>query len=375
MAKRMIIMLLAVGLVLGAVFGFQAIKARIIAHVMASFANPPQTVSTVTAGYQEWQPSIRAVGTLRAVQGADLALQLPGIVSEIDFESGQDVTKGQVLLRLRSEDDAAKLHALEATAELSRINYERDRKLPPGRVISQATLDSDATKLASDAAQVAQQRAIVDQKVLRAPFSGRLGIRAVDLGEYLAAGTTVVSLQSLDPIYVDFHLPQQDLARIKVGQAVDAAVDTWPGRRFVGKISAISPEVDTGSRNVTVRAELANPEHALLPGMFATLEIESGAPERRITLPQTAIAYNSYGDTIFTVVKEAGGPGKEGLVARQSFVTLGAARGDQVAVLAGVKEGDVVVSTGQMKLRNGSPVLINNKVQPSESAHPTLIDP
>lgn len=375
MAKRMIIMLLAVGLVLGAVFGFQAIKARIIAHVMASFANPPQTVSTVTAGYQEWQPSIRAVGTLRAVQGADLALQLPGIVSEIDFESGQDVTKGQVLLRLRSEDDAAKLHALEATAELSRINYERDQKLPPGRVISQATLDSDATKLASDAAQVAQQRAIVDQKVLRAPFSGRLGIRAVDLGEYLAAGTTVVSLQSLDPIYVDFHLPQQDLARIKVGQAVDAAVDTWPGRRFVGKISAISPEVDTGSRNVTVRAELANPEHALLPGMFATLEIESGAPERRITLPQTAIAYNSYGDTIFTVVKEAGGPGKEGLVARQSFVTLGAARGDQVAVLAGVKEGDVVVSTGQMKLRNGSPVLINNKVQPLESAHPTLIDP
>lgn len=375
MAKRMIIMLLAVGLVLGAVFGFQAIKARIIAHVMASFANPPQTVSTVTAGYQEWQPSIRAVGTLRAVQGADLALQLPGIVSEIDFESGQDVTKGQVLLRLRSEDDAAKLHALEATAELSRINYERDQKLPPGRVISQATLDSDATKLASDAAQVAQQRAIVDQKVLRAPFSGRLGIRAVDLGEYLAAGTTVVSLQSLDPIYVDFHLPQQDLARIKVGQAVDAAVDTWPGRRYVGKISAISPEVDTGSRNVTVRAELANPDRVLLPGMFATLEIESGAPERRITLPQTAIAYNSYGDTIFTVVKEADGPGKEGLVARQSFVTLGAARGDQVAVLTGVKEGDVVVSTGQMKLRNGSPVLINNKVQPSESAHPTLIDP
>ena len=375
MAKRMIIMLLAVGLVLGAVFGFQAIKARIIAHVMASFANPPQTVSTVTAGYQEWQPSIRAVGTLRAMRGADLALQLPGIVSEIDFESGQDVTKGQVLLRLRSEDDAAKLHALEATAELSRINYERDQKLPPGRVISQATLDSDATKLASDAAQVAQQRAIVDQKVLRAPFSGRLGIRAVDLGEYLAAGTTVVSLQSLDPIYVDFHLPQQDLARIKVGQAVDAAVDTWPGRRYVGKISAISPEVDTGSRNVTVRAELANPDRVLLPGMFATLEIESGAPERRITLPQTAIAYNSYGDTIFTVVKEAGGPGKEGLVARQSFVTLGAARGDQVAVLAGVKEGDVVVSTGQMKLRNGSPVLINNKVQPSDSAHPTLIDP
>lgn len=373
MAKRMIIMLIAVAVVLGGVFGFQVFKANIIKHVMASFANPPQTVSTVTAGYQEWQPEQSAVGTLRAVNGADLSLQLAGIVSEIDFKSGDDVTAGQVLLRLRSDDDIAKLQALQATAQLAQVNYDRDRKQFLVQAVSRATLDSDAATLKNDQALVAEQQAVVDQKILRAPFAGHLGIRAVDLGQYLAAGTQVVTLQALDPLYVDFYLPQQVLADIKVDQTIEVHVDTWPGVNFDGQISAINPQVDTTSRNVQIRATLPNPDHRLLPGMFATLDISTGAQERHITLPQTAIAYNSYGDTVYVVIdKGKDAQGRPQLIAQQTFVTAGNTRGDQVAILKGIKAGDVIVSAGQIKLHNDSPVVVNNTVQPLDSAHPKV---
>ncbi len=376
MLRRMLLMLIAVGLVLGGIAGFQAFKAHIIKRVMASFANPPQTVSTIEAAYQSWRPQLTAVGSLTAVQGASLSLEVPGIVSEIDFKSGQDVQQGQVLLRLRDDDDEARLRALQATADLARITYERDLKLPPGRVISQAALDSDAANFENAEAQVATQRAIVDQKTLRAPFSGHLGIRAVDLGQYLPAGTAVVGLEALDTLFADFYLPQQDLSRLEVGQSVTAAIDAYPGRNFPGRIVAINPNVDPASRNVLVRAELANPGHLLLPGMFATLAVGTGAEEQHITLPATAIAYNSYGDLVFVVVPapqhEQGQPG---LIAEQRFVTLGPARGDQVSVTKGVGAGDIVVTAGQMKLHNGSPVVVNNAVQPSDSAHPVLVDP
>jgi membrane fusion protein, multidrug efflux system len=373
MAKRMIIMLIAVAVVLGGVFGFQVFKANIIKHVMASLANPPQTVSTIVAGYQEWQPEVSAVGTLRAVNGADLSLQLAGIVSEIDFKSGDDVQAGQVLLRLRSDDDIAKLQALQATAQLAQVNYDRDRKQFLVQAVSRATLDSDAATLKNDQAQVAEQQAVVDQKILRAPFAGHLGIRAVDLGQYLAAGTQVVTLQALDPLYVDFYLPQQALANIKVDQAVVLHVDTWPDENFDGQVSAINPEVDPTSRNVQIRATLRNPDHRLLPGMFATLDITTGAPQRHITLPQTAIAYNSYGDTVYLVIdKGRDAQGRPRLVAQQTFVTAGDTRGDQIAVLKGIQAGDVIVSAGQIKLHNDSPVTINNTVQPLDYAHPKV---
>ncbi|MGH7049467.1 MAG: efflux RND transporter periplasmic adaptor subunit [Acetobacteraceae bacterium] len=376
MARRMIVMLIAVGIVLGGIVGFQSFKAHIIKRVMASLANPSQTVSAIKADYQGWQPALSAVGTLTAEQGADLSLQLPGIVSAIAFKSGEDVQKGEVLLRLRDDEDAARLRALQATADLARITYERDRKLAPGRVISQATLDTDAANFENAEAQVATQRALLDQKVLRAPFSGHLGIREVDLGQYLPAGTTVVGLQALDNLFADFYLPQQDLARLRVGQPVTATIDAWPDRHYPGRIVAINPKVDPGSRNVLVRAELANPGHTLLPGMFARLSIGTGEEERRITLPATAIAYNSYGDSVFVVVS---GPdhakGQPQPIAEQRFVTLGPSRGDQVSVLKGVAAGDLVVTAGQMKLHNGSPVVINNKVQPSDSANPPLVDP
>jgi membrane fusion protein (multidrug efflux system) len=375
MIKRMILMLIAVAVVLGGVFAFQAFKATMIKHVMAGLVNPPQTVSTIKAGYQEWQSTLDAVGSLRAVNGADLSLQQPGIVSEIDIKSGDDVQAGQVLLRLRADDDIAKLHALQAVAQLAQITYARDQKQFRVQAVSQATLDSDSATVKNDLAQVAQQQAIVDQKILRAPFAGHIGIRSVDLGQYLAAGTAVVTLQALDPIYVDYFVPQQALDRIKVGQSLAVHVDTYPDHDFQGKIIAINPQVDTSSRNVQIRAALANTDHRLLPGMFATITVDLGQKQREITLPQTAITYNSYGSTVYVVVDKAAAPqGKPQLIAQQGFVTTGATRGDQVAVLKGVKAGDEVVTSGQIKLRNGSPVLINNSVQPTDDPDPKIID-
>jgi membrane fusion protein, multidrug efflux system len=375
MIKRMIIMLLAVAVVLGGVFGFQVFKANIIKKVMASLSNPPQTVSTVTAGYQEWQPEVSAVGTLRAVNGAALSLQLAGLVTELHFKSGDDVPAGQVLLRLRSDDDIAKLQALQATAELAQINYDRDRKQFQAQAVSRAIVDSDAATLKNDQALVAEQQAVVDQKILRAPFAGHLGIRAVDLGQFLAAGTQVVTLQALDPLYVDFFLPQQALAHIKVDQTVTVHVDTWAGENFAGQVIAINPQVDTTSRNVQIRATLSNPDHRLLPGMFATLDISTGAQQRNITLPQTAVAYNPYGDTIYVVLdKGKDAQGKPQLVAQQTFVKVGDTRGDQVAILKGIKAGDVIVSAGQVKLHNDAPVLIDNSVQPTNNPHPNVAD-
>jgi membrane fusion protein, multidrug efflux system len=369
MIKRMVIMLMAVGILLGGFFAFQNFKAHIIRKVMASLANPPQTVSTVTAGLQEWQPQVEAVGSLRAVNGADLSLEVSGIVGQLDFNSGDDVKAGAPLLRLRSDDDAAKLQALQATADLAQITYDRDVKQWKAQAISQATVDSDTFNLKNARAQVEEQKATLDKKMLRAPFAGHLGIRAVDVGQYLTAGTTVVTLQALDPIYADFFLPQQALDRIRIGQEIVAKVDTYPDQTFSGKITAINPQVDPNSRNVQVRATLGNPDRRLLPGMYATIDIDSGAPQRNITLPQTAIAYNPYGSTVFIV--EQNGAAR---TAKQAFVTTGATRGDQVAVLTGVKQGDVVVSAGQMKLRNGSPITIDNKVQPTDDASPAPTD-
>src|SRR5579885_2525153 len=242
MIKRMVLMLLVVGVVLGGIFWFQGF--------MASMANPPQTVSTVKASVQEWQPKLEAVGSLRAVNGADLSLEVAGIVDQIDFKSGDDVKAGQVLLRLRADDDMAKLRSLEAVAQLAQINYDRDQKQFKAQAVSQATLDSDAATLKNDLAQVAQQKAIVDKKTLRAPFDGHLGVRLVDLGQYLNAGTTIVTLQALDPLYVDFFLPQQALDRVRVSQPLAVKIDAYPDRSFAGEILAINSVVDPSSRNV-----------------------------------------------------------------------------------------------------------------------------
>jgi membrane fusion protein (multidrug efflux system) len=375
MLKRMVIMLVVTGLVLGGIFGFQAFKSVMIAKFMATLSNPPQTVSTVTASSQEWRSQLEGVGSLRAVNGANLSGQVAGIVSKIHFESGADIKKGDLLLELLADDDKARLDALKATADLARITFERDSALVKTNAVSQQTVDTDKGNLRNAEALVAQQQALVDYKSITAPFSGRLGIRQVDLGQYLAAGATIVALQQLDPIYVDFYLPQQALAQIKVGQDVTGKVDTFPDKTFVGKISAINSLVDTATRNVLVRATMQNPNNLLLPGMFATVDIDTSTPQHYVTLPQTAIAYNSYGNIIYLVDdKGKDEKGEPKLVARQTFVTTGATRGDQVSVLTGVKDGDVVVTAGQVKLRNGSPILVNNTIKPPNDPNPKPAD-
>jgi membrane fusion protein, multidrug efflux system len=372
MPKRMLIMLAAVCLVLGLVAGFKVFVAGKIKESLAGFASMPQTVSTTTAAYQEWQPRLEAVGSLRAVKGADLALEVAGIVAEIDFNSGDDVEAGAPLLRLIADDDVAKLRSLEATAQLAQITYQRDEKQFKAQAVSQATLDADAANLKNANAQVAEQQAVVNKKVIRAPFAGHLGIRSVDLGQYLSPGTPIVTLQALDPIYLDFYLPQQAIEQARVGQTVTVTVDTYPDQSFTGEITAINPKVDANSRNVQVRATLKNAEHKLVPGMYARVNIVTGTPRRYVTLPQTAVTYNPYGSTVY-LVEEKGrdAKGEPRRIARQTFITTGPTRGDQVAVLSGIKEGDIVVSAGQIKLHNGSSLAINNDIQPTADANPT----
>jgi membrane fusion protein (multidrug efflux system) len=375
MIKRMMIMIAAVAIVFGGIFGFQVFKGMMIRKFITAASNPPQTVSVAKAGYSEWQPTIEAIGSLRAVKGADLSLEVAGVVESVSFNSGDDVAEGAPLLRLRDEEDVARLHSLQAMADLSEITYQRDQKLFKTQVVSQATIDTDVANLRNARAQVAQQQAVIDKKLLRAPFAGHLGIRAVDLGQYLGPGTVIVTLQALDPIYVDFFVPQQAVDELRLGQQITVKVDAYKDRSFSGEISAINPKVDIGSRNVQVRCTLKNPDHKLLPGMYATVDIAIGSPHNYITLPQTAITYNPYGDTVYLVVdgKQTDG-GKPQLVARQTFVTTGPTRGDQVAVLKGVDDGDTVVTAGQIKLHNGSAVLIDNSVTPTADAAPVPVD-
>lgn len=372
MLRRMTIMLVAVGLVFAAVFGFEAFRARMIQKAIAGLRNPPQTVSTIKANTERWQDRLEAVGSMRAEKGADLSPQVSGIVKAIHFASGQRVEEGAMLVELEDADDIAHLHALEATMALAQLNFDRDSRLVKTDAISQQTADTDQATLKNNQAQVAQQQALVNYKSIRAPFAGRLGIRQVDLGQYIAPGTPIVTLQQLDPIFVDFYLPQQALAKIKVGQAVTAKVDTYPDQTFNGQILAINPLVNTASRNVQVRATFKNPDEKLLPGMFATVDIEVGAPKDYVTLPKTAIYYNSYGDIAYLVENAGKGENGQQQTARQVFVKTGQTRGDQVAVLDGVKPGDIVITVGQNKLHNGSPIRINDKVAVPFSANPQV---
>jgi membrane fusion protein, multidrug efflux system len=375
MTKRMVIMLVAVAIVFGGLYGFQMFKASMIKKFMAGMSSPTQTISATRAATSEWQPNVEAVGSLRAVKGADLSLEVAGVVGAISFNSGDDVEEGTQLLKLRDDDDVAKLQSLQAMSELNQINYDRDQKQFKIQAVSQATLDTDAANLKNAKAQVAQQQAILDKKSLRAPFAGHLGIRAVDLGQYLSAGTVIVTLQELDPIFVDFFVPQQSVDQVRLGQIVTVKVDAYKDQTFAGEISAVNPKVDASSRNVQIRATMKNPDHKLIPGMYATIDIATGQPQNFVTLPQTAITYNPYGDTVYLVDSKGNDAGgKPQLVARQTFVTTGPTRGDQVAILKGVSEGDMIVTAGQLKLHNGTNVLIDNSITPTADARPVPVD-
>lgn len=369
--KPIVILSVVALVVIGGIFGFQLFVGRMMAKYMAAGATAPQLVSTYVAQETPWQRETQAVGNVRALHGADLAPQIAGVVDTVDFKSGDSVRAGATLLRLRLNDDPAKLEVLRAQAALAAVTYRRDRAQLAARAISQAVVDADLANLKAARAQVAAQRALIAEKIVRAPFAGRLGIREVDQGQYLAAGTTVVTLQAVDPILIDFYVPQQTLAILKKGQSVDASVDTYRGALFHGVIAAINSKVDNASRNVLVRATFHNKDGRLVPGMYANVTINEGASRPLVTVPQTAITYNPYGDTVFVIQRQGKDVnGKPKLVADQRFVKLGATRGDQVAVTEGLAAGETVVSSGQIKLHNGSIVVVNNSVQPSDSANP-----
>ncbi len=376
-------------LVIGGIKGYSVYK---MVQGFKAMGVPKQTVSTIKAEAQDWQTEVAAVGSVRAVRGADLSAEVAGIVDAVQFENGADVKAGQLLVRLRSADDAAELASLKASAEVAETVYKRDQAQLEAQAISQAVLDNDAATLKSAKAQVAKQQALLDKKVIKAPFAGRLGLRAVDEGQYLTAGAKIVTLQTLDPVYVDFQVPQQSLAQLKTGQHVDIVADTFPDAKFSGEILAIDPKIDSDTRNVQLRARVENPQRLLLPGMYVNAQVQVGNSNRYVTLPLTAVTYNPYGQTVYVVTHgdpaapapaDAGKPAAtpaatsgtapapaDVLTAKQIFVTVGAKRGDQVAILKGVEPGDEVITSGQLKLRNGSPIVIDNSVMPTNDPNP-----
>ncbi|HKR43092.1 MAG TPA: efflux RND transporter periplasmic adaptor subunit [Paraburkholderia sp.] len=373
MAKRMIIMLICVGILLGALVGFNLFRAHMIKKFMASNAAPPATVTAAIAGYQTWQPQLAAVGSLRAVRGVDVTTEVAGLVREIAFNSGQEVKTGQVLVRLNDDSDRAQLASLQAAADLAETVYKRDKAQFDIQAIAKAQLDADAADLKSKRAQVDQQAALVVKKTIRAPFAGRVGITTVNPGQYLNPGDAIVTLQAIDPIYADFFLPQQQLGQLQVGQTIVVDTDAFGNRTFDGKIRSINPRVDSTTRNVQIEATVDNSERKLLPGMYANVKIDAGGAQRYLTLPQTAITYNPYGATVFVVKpgEQKNAQGKIMPVAQQVFVTPGPTRGDQVAILKGISEGTQVVTSGQLKLKNGTPLVIDNRVLPADSPNPT----
>jgi membrane fusion protein (multidrug efflux system) len=378
--RRMLIMIVSV-IVLIALLAFG--KFLQIRTLIASQPKPqPQVVTAMTTETQPWQPQLKAVGAISAVRGVDLGNEIAGLVRRVNFKSGQDVKAGDVLLELNAESDRAQLQSLQVAVELATTVLARDRQQFAAQAVSQAQIDADEADLRAKRANLAQQAALVEKKTIRAPFSGRLGIAAMNPGQFLTAGQTIVTLQSLDPVYADFTLPQRQLAAVHLGQRVSVTSDAYPGQTFVGKVTAISPKVDPATRNVQVQATVANPQRQLLPGMFADVNVDAGGPQPTLTLPSTAVAYNPYGSTVFVVESAASaasgaatgapvGAASAPAKVKQVFVTTGATRGDQVAVIKGLEPGQQVVTSGQIKLKNGTEVVIDNRVKPSNDAQPT----
>lgn len=384
MTKRMIYMLMTVAVVFGLIFGWVALRSYFIKNYIAGMSDQAQTVATVKAEVTSWRENVRAVGTLSALRGTEIAAEVAGIVTKINFEAGQNVKAGDVLVELRADSDIAKLNSLKATMDLAQRNYARSAELLKKGNVSKATYDNQLSAYNAAKANVAEQQALVDKKVIRAPFEGVVGIKRVDIGQYVNAGVDLVTLQQLDPIHIDLLMPQQQLASIKAGVDVALTSDVYPGEQFTGKITGIDPKVDPDTRNFRVQATIGNKDRKLMPGMFASVEITVGEPHSYVTLPQTALTYNAYGETLFVVVpaKPAEGQseapkeedGSPRLEAIQKFVTVGETRGDQVAILKGIKEGEIVVNGGQLKLKNGSHVVINNDVTMPNEAAPQVTD-
>jgi len=370
MVKRMILMLSVVAVFLAALGFIKFRQFQAMAGQAAAFQPPPEAVTTIVAEQVEWPVTLSAIGTTAPVQGVTVSADLPGIVDRIHFQSGRRVREGDVLVELDTRQERAQLAAAEAQRDLARVNFARMEGLVVDGAISRADYDQAAAEQKQTAARVGEIRATIERKTIRAPFSGLLGIRQVHLGQYLSAGDPIVPLQALNPIYVDFGVPQQDAGQLRVGRNVNVTADDLPGVSLTGRITAIDSVVDEATRTVTVQATLGNRDGRLRPGMFVQVEAAAGASRAVVALPASAISYAPYGDSIFVVTDLEGPDGAAYRGVRQQFVKLGRGKGDQIAVVAGVNPGDEVVTSGVFKLRNGAAVQINNSVTPANSPAP-----
>jgi membrane fusion protein, multidrug efflux system len=368
--RPMILMIVVVVVIVAIIVGvkFTQISALI---AQSKVPLPAAVVTAMPAQLADWQPSVSAVGSIKAVRGVDVTTEVGGIVRTLGFTPGQEVAAQALLVQLNADSDIAQLHSLQATADLAVIVLKRDKAQLAVNAVSQAQVDTDSADLKAKLAAAEQQRALVEKKTIRAPFAGRIGITSVNPGQYLNPGDKIATLQTFDPIYIDFNVPQAQLDAIAIGQAVTVTADGLPNQTFSAKITTIDTQFDSTTRNVTVEATVANPKKNLVPGMFARAVVESGTTQRYLTVPQTSVTYNPYGTTVFIAAKTKNDKGEDVLTAAQTFIKTGPTRGDQVAILSGVKEGDQVITSGQMKLKNGSPVQIDNRAPPLNDAAPT----
>jgi len=374
MTKRMILMLVGMAVFIGAVGSLKLRQIQLGAAQAASFQPPPEAVTTVVAQRESWPETLSAIGTATAVQGVTVSADLPGIVARIAIESGRAVEKGSVLVQLDTRQEQAQLNAAQAQLELARLNLERAQGLRDQGIIAQADHDRIIAEHKQAEARAGEIRATIDRKTIRAPFSGILGIRQVNLGQYLQAGEAVVPLQSLHPIYVNFAVPQQEVEHLRVGGELRVTLEGMAGNGLPARVTAVDSVVDPATRNVQAQATLANSEARVRPGMFVRVHLDVGTSQPVVTLPASAISYAPFGDSVFVVddLKGPKGAGYRGV--RQQFVKVAGTRGDQVAVASGVEPGQIVVTSGAFKLRNGAAVRINNDVQPANNPAPATED-
>lgn len=365
--NRMKTMLVGLAILFGIVVGIKMVKHLFFIYIISSQKHVV-TVSTTKVSSSSWKNELQSVGSTRAIRGVDITTQSAGMVTKIYFQPGDYVPQGKVLVQLNADPEIGQLHSLQASVELAKINLARDTAQYKAQAVSKAVVDTDAATLKNYQAQVEQQQAIIAQKTIVAPFAGKLGISAVNPGQYLTPGNKVVTIQQLDPIWVDFYLPQQQLRDLKVGQVVMIKSDALGKTVLQGKITTIDPIVDVNTRNVQVEATIANEKLQLTPGMFVSVTVDLSSGGKQLILPQAAISYNSYGNIVYIVQH-----GKKGeLTVKQHFVELGDTRGDQVAITSGVHEGEEVVTSGQLKLKNGSEISIDNSTVPSDSPNPAM---
>lgn len=369
MTKKIGLAILIVVLVVGALAGVKALQVQKLTAVGKAFAVPPECVSSALVREEKWEGTLSAIGSITAVQGVNVTTEVPGLVQDIAFEPGALVAKGDLLVRLDTSSEQAQLRAMEAQVDLARVNLERMTKLRAENMVSQSDLDTAEATMKQNQANADAIRTTIEKKTIRAPFAGRLGIRQVNLGQYLDVGKPIVSLQSLSPVYADFSLPQQELSRVNTGMRVRLSVDAYPDRRFEGQLTTINPDLDAATRSIGLQATVANPDQILRPGMFARAEVVLPEETNVLVIPSTAVLSAPFGDSVY-VIESQEANGKPGLAVRQQFVRLGPARGDYVSVESGLKAGERIASAGVFKLRNGMAVVENNDLAPKSTMTP-----